>query len=135
MPTTPPPLQRRLVACAVALFTLLLLTALSYVARHTLDGWMTPLGLVAPLDLVAVAVAMGAGGFVAQRGFRGWAVALVVMVGIASAITAYGYVPPTQSGAGRWLLRNTMLQLVLSAGVAWFAAQGGQRLAARRAGP
>ena len=131
VPTTP--MQRRLLACAVALIVLLALTALLYVTRHGLGGWMTPLGLVAPLDLVAIALSMGVGGFVARHGFRGWAVALVVVLGIASAVTAYGYAPPGATGAGRWLLRNTLLQLALSAGIAWASAMLGERWAMRRA--
>ncbi|WP_133479414.1 hypothetical protein [Cognatilysobacter segetis] len=126
------PVQRRLLAGTVALLLLLVLTALTFVARHALDGWMTPLGLVAPLDLLAVAVSMGAGGVIARHGFRGWAVALVVIAGLAGAMAAYGTAPPAMAHAGRWMLRNTALQLLLSAAVAWAAAHAGQRWALRR---
>lgn len=131
-----PPLQQRLVAAAVALIVMLVLTALVYVTQRTLGGWMTPLGLIAPLDLLAVAVSMAMGGAIARRDFRRWAVLLVVVAGVASAVTAYAYAPPTPTSAAHWLLRNTALQLVLSAGVAWLAAWAGesirQRIEARR---
>jgi hypothetical protein len=134
MPTIPvDPVQRRLLAGAVALLLLLALTAVTFVARHSLDGWMTPLGLLAPFDLVAVGLSMGVGGAIARRGFRGWAVARVLIAGVTSAIAAYGYAPSTVAGVGRWLLRNTALQVLLSAAVAWAAAHAGQRIAARRA--
>lgn len=131
MPSTPP--SRRLLASTVALLLLFAFTALLYVERHRLGGWMTRFGLVAPFDLIAVAVAMTAGGYIARGGFRALAVGFVLLVGIASAITAWGYAPPEQTGAARWLLRNTALQLALSCGVAWAAAHLGQRFATRRA--
>jgi hypothetical protein len=93
---------------------------------------MTPLGPVVPVDLLAVALSMATGGAIARTGFRSWAVVLVVIAGIAGAVAAYGYAPPAVPGTARWLLRNTALQLVLSAGVAWLAAHAGQRWAARR---
>ena len=126
------PLDRRVLACAVAMLVLLALTGAIFLTRRSLGGWMTPIGLVAPLDLLAVAVAMGVGGAVARQGFVRWAVLLVVLVGLTSAIAAYGYAPPTQSGVIAWLARNTALQLVLSALVAGGAALAGERLGARR---
>ena len=133
MPSIPhDPVQRRLLAGAVALLLLLALTALTFVAQHSLDGWMTPLGLLAPLDLLAVALSMGVGGAISRRGFRGWAVALVLIAGLAGAVAAYGTAPPAMAHVGRWLLRNTALQMLLSAAVAWAAAHAGQQLAARR---
>lgn len=131
-PITEDAVQRRLLAGTVALLLLLALTALAYVSRHSLGGWMTPLGLVAPLDLFAVALSMAIGGAIARQGFRGWAVLLVVLASVSSAIAAYGYAPPAVSGAARWLLRNTALQTLLSALVAWAAAHAGERWAARR---
>lgn len=127
------PNERRVLGGTVAVLALLALDALLLVTRGSLDGWMTPLGHVAPLDLLAVALAMLAGGAVARQGFRGWAVALVVLVGLTGAIAAYGQAPPSLQDVPRWLLRNTGLQLLLSAPLAWWAAHAGQRLAARRA--
>ncbi|MGY3266614.1 hypothetical protein [Lysobacter sp. HA35] len=129
MPTPP---SRRLVACAVALLVMLALTGLLFLTRRSFAGWMTPIGLIAPLDLLAVAFAMAAGGFIARRGFGIPAVALVVLIGIGSAIAAFAYAPAEQTGAARWLMRNTALQLVLSAIVAWAAAMVGERVAAIR---
>jgi hypothetical protein len=134
MPLIPiDPLQRRVFAAAVALLLLLALTAATYVARLSLDGWMTPLGLLAPLDLLAVAISMAIGGAIAVHGFRGWAVALVLIAGIAGAVAGYSTAPPAVAQAGGWLLRNTALQLLLSAAVAWASAHAGERYAARRA--
>ncbi|TZF89959.1 hypothetical protein [Cognatilysobacter lacus] len=124
-------IERRLLAAAVALIVLLASTGLAFLS-HTLLGWMTPVGLFAPLDLLAVALSMFVGGWIARRGFRGWAVVLVVLAGITSAVAAYGYAPPAMQGTAHWLLRNTALQLALSAAVAWMAASAGERVAARR---
>ena len=127
------PLQRRLIAAAVALLLLLVLTGVLLVLKPTAAGWSTPLGVIAPLDLLAVALSMGAGGAIARQGFRGWAVALVVIAGIAGTIAAYGYAPTAMTHVGDWLLRNTALQMLLSALVAWAAAHAGERFVARRA--
>lgn len=126
-------MDRRLLASTIALLLFLVFTGVLYAVRRSLGGFMTPLGLLAPLDLLAVAASMAAGGFVARAGFRALAVGFVLLVGVASAFVAWGYAPPTQTGAARWLLHNTLLQLALSAVVAWCAAHAGQRLATRRA--
>ncbi|WP_133500225.1 hypothetical protein [Cognatilysobacter terrigena] len=55
-----------------------------------------------------------------------------MLIGIGSAVAAYTGAPPEQTTAGRWLLRNAGLQLVLSALVAWGAAVVGERIAAAR---
>lgn len=130
MPAKTPP--RPLVACAIALVVLLLLTGVLYVTRRSLGGWVTPLGVVAPWDLLSIAVAMTVGGAIARRKFALPAVALVLLTGLLSAIAAYGFAPADKTGAVHWLLRNTALQLALSALVAWGAAVAGERLAARR---
>lgn len=127
--------QRRLLAAAIALLLLLALTAATLLARPMQGQWRTPLGFVAPFELLAVVLSMGVGGVIARQGFRGWAVALVVIAGIASAVAAYGLAPPALPGTGRWLLRNTVLQMLLSAAAAWAAAAVGERLAARRLPP
>jgi hypothetical protein len=133
MPPIPDdPLQRRLLAALAALLLLLALTGALFFLRPAAGGWTTPLGVVAPFDLLAIALSMGVGGTIARQGFRGWAVALVVIAGVAGAIAAYGYAPPTMTGTGHWLLRNMLLQLLLSAGVAWAAAHAGERWATRR---
>ena len=126
------PNERRVLGGTVAVLSLLAIDALLLVTRGSLDGWMTPLGHVAPFDLLAVAAAMALGGAVARQGFRGWAVVLVILVGLTGAIAAYGQAPPSLQDVPRWLLRNTGLQLLLSAVVAWAAAHAGERLAARR---
>jgi hypothetical protein len=133
--TLPPvdPVQRRMLAAAAALLLLLALTTALFVLRPMAEGWRTPLGTVAPLDLMAVALSMAVGGAIARQGFRGWAVALVVIAGVASAIAAYGNAPAAMTHVGGWLLRNTVLQMLLSALVAWAAAHAGERWAARRA--
>lgn len=133
MPTLPiDPVQRRLVGGLVALLLLALLTAAMFLYPGRAGGWMTPLGLIAPLDLLAVVPSMAAGGAIARQGFRGWAVVLVILAGISSMIAAYGFAPPSMAGSAHWLLRNTSFQLLLSAVLAWIAADVGQRFAARR---
>jgi hypothetical protein len=127
-----PSLQRRLLGAAVAVLLLFALTTVLFLLRPAPVAWSTPLGVVEPLELLAVALSMGAGGAIARHGFRGWAVALVVIAGVASAAAAYGYAPTTMTRVGDWLLRNTALQLLLSALVAWGAAHAGERFAARR---
>jgi hypothetical protein len=126
-------LQRRLLAAAVALLLLLALTTALFFLRPAAEGWRTPLGTIAPLDLLAVALSMAVGGAIARRDFRGWAVALVVIAGVASAVAAYGAAPAAMTHVGDWLLRNTVLQMLLSALVAWAAAYAGEQWAARRA--
>lgn len=130
MPSIPPP--RRLVACAIALVVLVALTGALFLLHRSDGGWATPLGPVEILDLLAVAIAMGIGGAVARQGFAPAAVGLVLLIGITSSMAAYGGAPAVHGGALHWLLRNTALQLVLSALVAWGAAVGGERFAATR---
>jgi hypothetical protein len=121
-----------MLAATASLLLLLALTTALFVVRPMAAGWRTPLGTIAPLDLMAVALSMAVGGVIARQGFRGWAVALVVIAGVASAIAAYGNAPAAMTHVGDWLLRNTVLQMLLSALVAWAAAQAGERWAARR---
>ncbi|GAB6196933.1 hypothetical protein [Lysobacter xanthus] len=124
---------RRLAACTLAALVLLALGGLGLLMRGNAVGWMSPLGLVSPWDLVATAIAMVAGGVVARRDFVVPAVLIVLVVGIAGAVGAYVAAPPRVSGVGRWLLHNTLLQLALSMLVAGVAARAGERLAARHA--
>src|SRR6476661_2916928 len=128
------PASRRLVATTVAALLLLVLGGLALAIRHGAGWWMTPLGLISPLDLVATALAMGVGGFIAQRGFLPIAVGLVVVVGLASAIAGNLQAPSLDRDMAHWLLANALLQMVLSAVVAAAAAYAGERIAARRAG-
>ncbi|AXK73024.1 hypothetical protein DWG18_12545 [Lysobacter sp. TY2-98] len=130
MRSIPPP--RRLIACAVALVVLVALTGALFLLHRSNGGWSTPLGSVEILDLLAVAIAMGVGGVIARQGFGIAAVGLVLLIGITSSMAAYGGAPAVHGGAVHWLLRNTALQLVLSAIVAWGAAVAGERIAARR---
>ena len=126
------PPSRRLVASAVALVMLLGLSGALFLARHSLPALPTPLGPIAPLELVATMLAMAAGGAIARDGFRWIAVALVLSIGLAGAASAYALAE--QAPPLRWLVRNTGLQLALSALVAWAAAFAGERIAARRCG-
>ena len=126
-------MPRRLLACIVATLVLLVIEGAMLLSPGPLGGRMTPLGFVAPLDLLAVAVAMAVGGVIARRGFRVPAVGLVVLVVISSAISDYGQAGQEAGDEGRWLTRNTGLQLVLAALVAWVAAAAGEIWARRRA--
>lgn len=122
---------RTLIACTVALAALLGLMAIGAWADWPAAARATRFGLVPTWELVAVAIAMGAGGAIAREGFRRPALALVALAWLASIAAAWLFAPRGSEGAAAWLLRNELLGLVLSAATAWVAAGAGERLAAR----
>lgn len=124
---------RLLTACVVALAIMSLCIALALFAP-ALRGWMTPLGLIAPGDLLGAALGGFAGGWIARRGFRMIAIGLVLVAGLAGVLAAWIGSDLSASTSTTWLMRNALAPLVLASVVAWLAAAAGERLAQRRDG-
>lgn len=121
---------RTLLACTVALGLLLALMALATWADWPMGGRATRLGLIPTWELAAIGLSMATGGAIARTGFRAPAVALVLLVGVASLAAAWMLSPQRGADAGAWLLRNGLASLGLTAAMAWVAAGAGERLAA-----
>ncbi|GAB2505392.1 hypothetical protein [Lysobacter humi (ex Lee et al. 2017)] len=123
--------QRLLVACVVALAVMSLCMGLGLLGG-AFRGWMTPLGLIAPGDLLGAAFGGIAGGWIARRGFRMLAIGLVLAAGLAGVLGAWVSSDLSAQASTLWLMRNALAPLVLASIVAWLAAAAGERLAQRR---
>lgn len=123
---------RLLTACVVAL-AVMVVCMVAALWAEPLRGGLTPLGLIAPGDILGAALGGLAGGWVARRGFRVIAVGLVLAAGLAGVLTAWVASDLSASASTIWLMRNALAPLVLASAVAWLAAAMGERLAQRRA--
>ena len=123
--------QRLLTACVAALAVMIACMAAALVG-DALRGWMTPLGLIAPGDLLGAALGGFAGGWIARRGFRMLAIGLVLAAGLAGVAVAWVSSDLSAASATVWLMRNALAPLVLASVIAWLAAWAGERLAQRR---
>lgn len=122
---------RLLAACVVALVVLLITSGVLWATSPGFAAVPTRWGVIPTIDLLGIAVAMAAGGWIAGRGFALAAVALVAVVWAVSLVSAYLLAPPQAQGAAEWLLRNNAAALPLSALVGWLAARAGEKLALR----
>ncbi|TBR13727.1 MAG: hypothetical protein EPO46_02125 [Lysobacter sp.] len=122
---------RTLLACTVAAMVLLVLTIVLSRLQPGMGGIMTRIGQLPTTELLAVAIAMGLGGYLGGRPFRFLAPALVVLIGFASLIAAWALAPPQVEGTGSWLVRNNLLGLLLTATAAVLAAWVGEYVARR----
>ena len=122
---------RLLAASVAALAILLLVSALLWATSPGLAAVPTRWGVIPSVDLLGIAIAMAAGGWIAGRGFGWVAVALVSVVWLVTLGSAYLLAPPHAQGAAHWLLRNNAAALPLSALVGWLAALAGEKLAVR----
>lgn len=128
--------KRILVACIVALGTLLGFDLLTQVSGGKLDlPLRTPLGTILVGNLLMTFAAMTLGGWIARRPFRWIAVALGAVVWAATIAVLVAIAPSTGAGATMSLpgiLKFNALAIVLSLAASWLGAVLGERLAARR---
>lgn len=130
--------KRILVACIVALGTLLGFDLLTQVSGGKLDlPLRTPLGTILVGNLLTTFAAMTLGGWIARRPFRWIAVALGAVVWAATIAVLVAIAPSTGAGAGATMslpdiLKFNALAIVLSLAASWLGAVLGEHLAARR---
>lgn len=126
--------KRILWGCLAALATMLGFDLLTQVSGWPLDGPVrTPFGLVFVGGAAATFAAMVLGGWVARRNFRWVALALSVVVWIATIAVLHS----VATHSGGWalslsgILKFNALAIALSLAASWLGAVLGERMAAR----
>lgn len=122
---------RFLLACVVALAAMIACMVAGWLGGPALDGWYTPVGLLAPGELAGAALAGFSGGLIARERFRVAAVGLVLVAGLAGTAAAWLMSDFGAAEATLWLMRHALGPLVLASGLAWLAAMGGEHVARR----
>lgn len=102
--------KRHVLAATVAMAMVFLLSAISHWALPASwrEVWNTRLGYLAPLDYVVVSVSMAAGGWMAGKRFVFWAVALAILIWLATLATLAGTLPSFGHASERFPLSQVL---------------------------
>lgn len=130
--------KRILLGCIAALATLFGFDLLTKISGWPLDVPLrTPLGMIYIGSVLVTFAAMALGGWIARRHFRWVALALSVVVWIATIAALQAIAAPmgapTLSLAG--IVKFNALAIVLSLAASWLGALLGERLVARQHSP
>ena len=127
--------KRTLWGCLAALAALLGIDLLTQLSGWKLDGPLrTPFGMVFIGGVITTFAAMALGGWVARRKFRWIALALCLIVWIATIAMLHAVVRPDGAVTAmslKGILKFNALAISLSLVASWLGAMFGERLAAR----